>query len=197
MSGTPKVALVRTTETKMGSPHGLAEGGGGPVVVAGVTPCQGVRESRTQGKGGQVTGHHENLRGMRNAKTPTRCWVSCVNAEGVQDSQPRHPRSSHWRARCEETPHAGFGGGPTGKGPAMLVPRLTAYPASFAAVMSGTSQPLDVGCPGLCCACTYSACPGAAGSRVSVSVVRPSGECFATRTTSRSTSRVDPPRFTT
>jgi hypothetical protein len=32
-------------------------GDGGPVVVVGVTSGQGGRESRPQGKGGQVTGH--------------------------------------------------------------------------------------------------------------------------------------------
>ena len=39
-------------------PHG----DGGPVVVAGVTPGQGGRESRLQGEGGQVTGHREIVR---------------------------------------------------------------------------------------------------------------------------------------
>ena len=32
-------------------------GDGGPVVVVGVTPDQGGRESRPQGQGDQVTGH--------------------------------------------------------------------------------------------------------------------------------------------
>lgn len=44
----------------MGSPKGREPyGDGGPVVVAGVTACQGGRESRPQGEGGQVMGHHE------------------------------------------------------------------------------------------------------------------------------------------
>jgi hypothetical protein len=47
------VALVRTTGTNAGSPKGREPyGDGGPVVVVGVTPHQGVRESRTQGQGG-------------------------------------------------------------------------------------------------------------------------------------------------
>ena len=37
----------------MGSPNGREPyGDGGPVVVAGVTTCQGGRESRPQGEGG-------------------------------------------------------------------------------------------------------------------------------------------------
>jgi hypothetical protein len=42
----------------MGSPKGPEPyGDGGPVVVVGVTTLQGVRESRKQGEGGQVTGY--------------------------------------------------------------------------------------------------------------------------------------------
>ena len=53
------VTLSRTARTNMGSPTGRESyGDGGLVVVAGVTTCQGVRESRTQGEGGQVIGHH-------------------------------------------------------------------------------------------------------------------------------------------
>jgi hypothetical protein len=53
------VTLSRTTRTNMGSPTGRESyGDGGPVVVAGVTPGQGGRESRQQGEGGQVIGYH-------------------------------------------------------------------------------------------------------------------------------------------
>jgi hypothetical protein len=42
----------------MGSSKGREPyGDGGPVVVAGVTTCQGGRESRPQGQGGQVIGY--------------------------------------------------------------------------------------------------------------------------------------------
>jgi hypothetical protein len=42
----------------VGSPNGREPyGDGGPVVVVGVTPHQGGRESRLQGEGGQVIGH--------------------------------------------------------------------------------------------------------------------------------------------
>ena len=52
------VTLERTTRTNMGSPTGRESyGDGGPVVVAGITPGQGGRERRLQGKGGQVIGH--------------------------------------------------------------------------------------------------------------------------------------------
>ena len=37
-------------------------GDAGPVVVVGVTPHQGVRESRAQGQGGQVIGHPKTMR---------------------------------------------------------------------------------------------------------------------------------------
>jgi hypothetical protein len=54
------VTLPRTTGTNAGSPAGREpQGDGGLVVVAGVTPGQGGRESRLQGEGGQVTGHHQ------------------------------------------------------------------------------------------------------------------------------------------
>ena len=53
------VTLPRATETNAGSPAGREpQGDGGLVVVAGVTTGQGGRESRPQGEGGQVTGHH-------------------------------------------------------------------------------------------------------------------------------------------
>jgi len=39
-----------------------------PVVVAGVTTCQGGREGRPQGQGAQVIGHQQEPGGMRNAK---------------------------------------------------------------------------------------------------------------------------------
>ena len=53
-----------------------------PVVVAGVTTCQGGREGRPQGEGAQVTGHHEP-EGNAKCKVPRRCWVSSVNAAGA------------------------------------------------------------------------------------------------------------------
>lgn len=52
------LTLSRTARTNMGSPTGREfYGDGGLVVVVGVTTGQGVRESRTQGEGGQVIGH--------------------------------------------------------------------------------------------------------------------------------------------
>ena len=57
------VTLPRTTVTNVGSPNGREpQGDGGPVVVAGVTPGQGGRESRPQGEGGQVMRHPEIAR---------------------------------------------------------------------------------------------------------------------------------------
>jgi hypothetical protein len=62
------VALSRMTKTNAGSPKGREfYGDGVPIVVAGVTTCQGGRESRLQGEGEQVTGHQER-KGMRNAE---------------------------------------------------------------------------------------------------------------------------------
>ena len=52
------VTLRRTARTNAGSPTGRESYGDGvPVVVAGVTTCQGGRESRPQGEEAQVTGH--------------------------------------------------------------------------------------------------------------------------------------------
>ena len=49
------VTLGRTTRTNVGSPTGREPYGDAvPVVVAGVTSCQGGRESRPQGEGAQV-----------------------------------------------------------------------------------------------------------------------------------------------
>jgi hypothetical protein len=57
------LTLQRTAVTNVGSPTGRESyGDGGLVVVAGVTPGQGGRESRLQGEGGQVTGHRETGR---------------------------------------------------------------------------------------------------------------------------------------
>ena len=48
---------IRMTRTNVGSPKERElNGDAGLVVVVGVTPHQGGRESRPQGEGGQVTG---------------------------------------------------------------------------------------------------------------------------------------------
>ena len=59
MSGSPTSGQTRVTGTNVGSPTGREPYGDGDlVVVAGVTPGRGGRESRLQGEGGQVIGHH-------------------------------------------------------------------------------------------------------------------------------------------
>jgi hypothetical protein len=58
MSGTPKSrCFVQQGRTWDRLRDASPIGDGGPVVVVGVTPDQGGRESRPQGKGGQVIGH--------------------------------------------------------------------------------------------------------------------------------------------
>ena len=53
----PKSRSIRMAETNAGSPKGRESYGDTvPVVVAGVTACQGGREGRPQGKGAQVIG---------------------------------------------------------------------------------------------------------------------------------------------
>src|SRR5580693_4900819 len=95
------------TKTNAGSPKGRESYGDGvPIVVAGVTTCQGRRESRLQGEGEQVTGH-QRQKGMRNAERQTVLGV-LRECHGV----------SHQRAGCREIWHVRFGGGPYGKGPA-------------------------------------------------------------------------------
>ena len=72
MSGPPKSRSTRTAGTNVGSPKGRESYGDAvPVVVAGVTTCQGGRESRPQGEGEQVIGHHEDREVcvMQNAET--------------------------------------------------------------------------------------------------------------------------------
>src|ERR1035438_4765306 len=70
MSGPPKSCWQRMELTNVGSPKGREPYGDRvPVVVAGVTTCQGGREGRPQGEGAQVTGHREPI-GMRNAECP-------------------------------------------------------------------------------------------------------------------------------
>jgi len=62
------VTLLRTARRNVGSPTGREPyGDGAPVVIAGVTACQGGRESRPQGQGAQVIGHSKPG-GMRNAE---------------------------------------------------------------------------------------------------------------------------------
>ena len=60
MNGAPKslcyVWQGRTWDRLTGACH-VPYGDTGPVVVAGVTTCQGGRESRPQGQGGQVIGY--------------------------------------------------------------------------------------------------------------------------------------------
>src|SRR5450755_3479026 len=52
------VTLGRTTETNAGPTSGREpQGDGVPIVVVGVAPHQGGRESRPQGAGAQVAGH--------------------------------------------------------------------------------------------------------------------------------------------
>ena len=58
MSGTPtSCCYVRQGRTWDRLRDASPTGDGGPVVVVGVTPDQGGRESRPHGEGGQVTGH--------------------------------------------------------------------------------------------------------------------------------------------
>ena len=55
------LTLPRATTTNVGSPTGCEpQGDGGLVVVAGVTPGRGERESRSQGEADQVTRTFDN-----------------------------------------------------------------------------------------------------------------------------------------
>src|SRR5664280_2879422 len=71
MSGPPKPRYTRMTRANMGSPKGREPYGDRvPVVVAGVTTCQGGREGRPQGQGAQVIGCYDRKAcGMQNAET--------------------------------------------------------------------------------------------------------------------------------
>ena len=41
--------------------------------------------------------------------------ASIAMQRSITDSQPRHPRSSHWRAGCSESEHVRFGRGSSGR----------------------------------------------------------------------------------
>src|SRR2546430_3758415 len=70
------------SETNVGSPKGREPYGDTvPVVVAGVTTCQGGREGRPQGEGEQVIGHQQPRRYAK-CRAPKWYWVSSVNAVG-------------------------------------------------------------------------------------------------------------------
>ena len=80
----------------MGSPKGREPyGDGGPVVVVGIAPYQGGRESRLQGQGGQVIGYSN-----------TREACEMQNAETVLGVLRSHRRAGRW-----ETIISGSGGG--------------------------------------------------------------------------------------
>jgi hypothetical protein len=133
------------TKTNAGSPKGREPyGDGGLVVVAGVTTCQGGRESRPQGEGGQVTGHTRNGRFAR-CETPKRCCVSCVNVS----------RSSHWRAVCGESRKHGSDRGPSEKDLHPQAPRRrptgaalpSPPPCRFIPALSATPRPPAAAAP--------------------------------------------------
>jgi len=102
----------------MGSPKGCEPYGDRvPVVVAGVTTCQGEREDRPQGEGAQVTGYY-NREVCENCRAPKRYWVSSAT-RGI----------GHWRATCPETGPRGSEEGRAEKEfPRRKPPRRAAYP---------------------------------------------------------------------
>jgi hypothetical protein len=122
----PKFRSTRTTRTNVGSPTGRESyGDGGPVVVAGVTTCRGVRESRNQGEGGQVTGHH-NPGGRRNAER--RNGTGCPAWGRWQRSTCRH----RTRVAVTGEPVAGKSGtAGSGRGPLEKDPIRGTSPAAY------------------------------------------------------------------
>jgi hypothetical protein len=84
MSWPPKFRSIRMTRTNVGSPTGRESyGDGGLVVVAGVTTCQGGRESRPQGEADQAIGHHIREVGvMPSAERNVMPCVGWVGAPG-------------------------------------------------------------------------------------------------------------------
>jgi len=74
MNGPPKSCWQRMELTNVGSPKGRESYGDRvPVLVAGVTTCQGGREGRPQGEGEQVTDIKEPERYAK-CRVPRRCW---------------------------------------------------------------------------------------------------------------------------
>src|SRR6266545_3782126 len=73
----------RAFKEMSGPPTGREpQGDGEPIVVVGVTPHRGARESREQGEVAQVTWTARTKR-YAECRTPKRCWVSYVSAAGV------------------------------------------------------------------------------------------------------------------
>src|SRR6266508_1587021 len=82
IQGDEWAAHVRRGRTT-GSPTGREpQGDGEPMVVVGVTPHQGARESRVQGEVAQVTWTFGPRRYAK-CRTPKRYWVSYVSAAGA------------------------------------------------------------------------------------------------------------------
>ena len=91
-----------------GSPKGREPYGDGvPVVVVGVTPHRGERESRSQGQVAQVSTI------IRNGEVRV-----MQRAEALTGDHPEH-----WRAGCGDKSHARFGGGSPEKGSHTRIPR--------------------------------------------------------------------------
>src|SRR5690348_18392071 len=81
MSGPPKSCWQRMELTNVGSPKGREPYGVRvPAVVAGVTTCQGGREGRPQGRGGQVIRRHD--REVCECREPKRYWVCSATVAG-------------------------------------------------------------------------------------------------------------------
>lgn len=111
MSWPPTFRSTRTTRTNVGSPTGRESyGDGGLVVVAGVTTCQGGRESRPQGEADQAIGHHLRKVGVMPSAEPEHDVLRGLGGCTLT-------RDGRWRARCWEIWHGGFGPGAAGKGP--------------------------------------------------------------------------------
>jgi hypothetical protein len=105
MSWPPTFRSTRTTGTNEGSPTGRESyGDGGLVVVVGVASGQGVRESRTQGEAGQVTG-----------TPPDRQVGAMPNAEPVVDVRRERLRAYEMVAGEPVAGKAGTAG--SGRGP--------------------------------------------------------------------------------
>jgi hypothetical protein len=100
----------------VGSPTGRESyGDGGPVVVAGVTPAKESGRAGSSAKGARWL--DTTTREVGVMPSAERYWMSDVGTAAEVNLPPTYSRSSHWRARCREIWHGGFGPGAAGKEP--------------------------------------------------------------------------------
>jgi len=123
MSGRPTARSdVRQRRTTGWPTGGDTYGHGAPIVVVGVTPHQGTRESLVQGEAASREGGREpssprqgggraGARGIQRGR-----YAQCRSPQPDGSRPQSRVACEHWKAGCLESGHVRFGGGADGKG---------------------------------------------------------------------------------